>query len=131
MLFRSTLENIRELLESFKTLKKSALKGKSAARTLLVKYGNSTGFKDRHKKEMQKLFTALDEADMEVLAGGGKSIAGFLLQDVIRTITGDAGSKDFDSVIGKSLKIYTELEQSSVIHISNLENSLKALEKLK
>ncbi len=126
-----TLKNIRELLESFKTLKNSALKGKKAARTLLFRFGNSIGFKDRQKKEIQKLFTALDEADMEVLAGSGKSMAGFLLQDVIRTITGDAGSKDFGSVIGKSLKIYTELEQSSDIHISNLKNSLKALEKKK
>src|SRR5690606_639028 len=110
-----------------KTLKKSALKGKNSARTLLYRFGNSTSYTDRQKKEMQKLFSALDEADMEVLAGSGKGIAGFLLQDVIRSITQESGAKNFKEVIGKSLKIYTELEQSSDIHIQYLANSMRLL----
>ncbi|MDX9801743.1 MAG: DUF115 domain-containing protein, partial [Spirochaetia bacterium] len=126
-----TLENIKMLLESFKTLKKSALKGKNSARTLLYRFGNSTSYTDRQKKEMQKLFSALDEADMEVLAGSGKGIAGFLLQDVIRSITQESGAKNFKEVIGKSLKIYTELEQSSDIHIQYLANSMRLLQKKK
>lgn len=126
---KKTTLGVTSLLERMEELLHPATAGKKAAEMLLTLYsGKNIIPKNLPLKEREQIatfFEALDNADMEILSFSQRNVAGFLLQNTIRTITEDIKEKDFDSVIKRSFKIYFELEESILLHIKYLRAFLK------
>ena len=82
------------------------------------------GIKTLENSYIQKLLASLDKADNDILSQSGRNIAGFLLQDTIRTITRGTNEKTFDAVIEKSYKIYSEMEESIILHKKYINSAI-------
>lgn len=113
------------LIERMEELLHPAIEGKKAAEMLLTLYSGKNTIPEnlplKEREQIADFFEALDKADLEILSFSQRNVVGFLLQNTIRAISEDIKEKDFDSVIKKSFKIYSELEESILLHIKYLK----------
>ena len=121
----SKTENIlNELSVSLDNLVKIVTRARISAESLR---NHGLGIKTLKDSEIQKLLNNLDKADNDILSQSGRIIAGFLLQDTIRAITGSTSEKSFNAVIEKSYKIYSDLEESIKLHQKYLNSAIKTI----
>ncbi len=81
------------------------------------------------KTDISRSLILLNKIDNDILNIGTRQIAGFLIQSFIKTISNSPDDKKSDmEIIDSSLKLYTELKDSSSYHYKIL---LKAINQLK
>jgi hypothetical protein len=116
---------LNNLLSSLNDLSFFAGKARKSAENFLKYYKKTEG--KVNPDIVKKVMYDLDNADRNILAEGGRNIAGFLLQDVIRSVTAvtaESPGNDLYTVIEKSFKIYFELENSIMLHQKYLKKCI-------
>ena len=119
-----TRDTLYKLSDSLADLIKVVTKARISAESLL---DHCKKIKILDPVRIQKLLEELDKADNDILSQSGRNIAGFLLQDTIRAITGSSAEKTFDTIIEKSYKIYSDLEKSIKLHQKYIDSALKTI----